>query len=80
MKFNFATLWRSSTDGLSLPGDGKQRAEEELGELHPRGGARGVGGGRAAVTAPRETVQTQAQPLAHTPCPACLAAALSLWL
>lgn len=65
---------------LVLPGHGKQRAEQELRGFHPQGDARGVGGGRAAVTAPRETVHTQAQPLALTPWPVCLAGAPSLWL
>lgn len=63
MKFNFATSWRSNKDGCSPPGDSKQRAELELGELPSSGvpdDARGVGGGQAAITAPRETMQTQA--------------------
>lgn len=78
MKFNFPTSLRSNKDGYSLPGDGKQRAELEL-RLLPFSGvpddARGMGGGWAATAAPREPMHTQAQPLAHTPWPTCLAIA-----
>lgn len=63
VKFNFPTSLRSNKDGCSLPRDGKQRAELELGLLPSSGvpdDARGMGGGWAVTAAPRETMHIQA--------------------